>query len=64
MRTKNDFGDVNKFHKDNTPEVVIQKLKESNPYSMNRGVRGTTKGNFGQNSDVLRVMDQSDGVLR
>jgi len=56
MRTKNDFPDVNKYHKDNTPEGISEIKKKENVYIQKKNLRKSTKGTFAENHQVKRVL--------
>lgn len=57
LRTKKDFGNIHKYHRDNTPDVILEKQRLSNPYTVNRELRAHTKGHFGQQRDVKTVLE-------
>ena len=55
LRTKKDFDDVTKYHPDNTPEAIIEKEKNSNPYKLKKELRVMTKGRYDGHDDVKKV---------
>ena len=63
LRTKNDFDNVLKYHPDNTPDRKLEIRRSQNPYSLNKNGRNQTKGIFSDHNDVIKALNQNDGIL-